>query len=223
MPGRPRNTAKKVAELEITVVAAYQELVEITPESYRKPTGNSTAPSPWKNCFRAAAQFVLAAKALGDHFRKTAGIKEPGPIDTELGEETIRQLRAGVGTKDPTAYIAEVQEAMRDAERRLPGHASIREEVEWVGANMHKESPDVANAPSLLAINMLLDVRADPALRRDFWNNVLSKRMRPGDRKPKPSAFAEDTVAEAEIDRDQHQSELMKRLFGTEMPKVDSE
>ena len=119
-------------------------------------------------------------------------------------------MLAGRGTECGAEWLVE---AVKAVEGRLPGHAHIRKEVEWVAANLHRDDPDPETAPSMTAINMLLDVRASEALRRDFWNIVLAKRLSPGEPKsrPEPMDNGEDGALQEET-----RKSFVERYFGTE-------
>lgn len=93
---------------------------------------------------------------------------------------------------------------------RLPAQAGIAAEIEWVAANLGLKRADPTGAPSLLAVNLLADVKKDERLRRNFWGLVMNRRLSPGDRKHKPSAFRKDNTE----DRAAHDRETHQRLFG---------
>jgi hypothetical protein len=211
--------ARKVGELERAVLAVYQQIDEATPAIHKQTTGkggSSTAESPWVKLRRAGCQLVLAGVELGDHCRQAAGITKPGPIQESLGDDALQSIRAtvprrgtagGNGTQETDRLLA----AAKAVESRLAGIANIREEIEWVASNLHRDDPDVAKAPSIAAINMLADVRTDNALRRDFWNLIWSKRLSPGERKPRQTAF-DDEEREAAEDAAVDEEALKRRL-----------
>ena len=205
--------ARKVGELERAVLAVYQQIDAAIPTMHKQtaPKGDLSAPvSPWVSVHRSACGLLLATSELGAHCRRAAGRKDTGAIEDALGGETLARIRAQCGDRG-TVDTGTLREATRAVEGQLPGHAPIREEIEWVASNLHRDDPDVAKAPSLAAINMLADVRADNALRRDFWNLNWSKRLSPGDRKPRRTAFEDEDRSEED---EQVDVAALKRRLG---------
>lgn len=95
----------------------------------------------------------------------------------------------------------------------LRGSAGIDEEVRWVAANLNLEEALVESAPSKAAINMVLDARMDSGIRARFWSLYLAKRMSPGDKKVKSTAFREDSAALSDRSEGVELAELKSRLF----------
>ena len=97
----------------------------------------------------------------------------------------------------------------------LPSKASVERELDWVSANLHRSYPNVQRAPSLAAINFIIDARTDARVRATFWNTFWSKRMSPGDRKA-VSPFAGDKEGEhtAASVRDEDLLRAMKERLG---------
>lgn len=213
MAGRPKAMAVKAGELEGEVLSLYRRLEAAIPETHRgqRRDGSPVSNSPWAKLYRASCALVIAAGDVGDHCRNAAGMVEPGPIAAGLGEEALRMIRLqSVGNRSHNeAGIMERLDAMAQS-GGIPGHAPIRDEIEWVARNLHVANPDIEEAPSIAAANMLIDVRADPTVRRDFWNLVWSRRLAPGEKKPRPNVFA-DEADESDAD---HARELERRLFG---------
>ena len=186
--------ARKVGELEQAVLAVYQQIDAAIPAMHKQtaPKADPSAPvSPWVSVHRSACGLLLATSELGAHCRRAAGRKDTGAIEDALGDDTLARIRAQCGNRG-TADADRLHDAARAVEGRLPGHAHIRDEIEWVASNLHRDDPDVAKAPSIAAIYMLVDLKADNALRRDFWNLNWSKRLSPGERKPRHTALEDE-------------------------------
>lgn len=87
----------------------------------------------------------------------------------------------------------------------LPDQVDIAVEFRWIRCNLH-QSPYFKDAPSRGAIMDWLTCMkpggVDPLL-RDFTNLAWSKRLSPGEKKPKASAFSEDRSASVEVERDE--------------------
>ncbi|MEK6676240.1 MAG: hypothetical protein AABZ47_11385 [Planctomycetota bacterium] len=215
MPGRPKGTARKVAELERSALALYQQFDEATPAIHKQAPANGGTWSPWVSVYQAANRLLLATAELGEHCRNAAQLDERGPIESGLGVESLRRIHAQFtdrfGGRD-AADGDSLREEIRKVEGQLPAHAHISDEISWVASNLHRPDPDVAKAPSLSAINMFTDLRADQAMRRDFWNIVWSKRLSPGDRRPRKSAFEGDDLSDEE--EKEANDMIMRRIFG---------
>jgi len=216
LAGRPQGMARKVGELERAVLAVYQQIDAAIPTMHKQnpPKGDPSAPvSPWVSVHRSACGLLLATSELGAHCRRAAGRKETGAIEDALGGEALARIRAQCGNRTDrgTADTGRLCEAARAMEDRLPGHAHIRDEIEWVASNLHRDDPDVAKAPSIAAINMLADVRANNPLRRDFWNLNWWKRLSPGERNPRQTAFEDEGQSE---ESEQVDVAALKRRLG---------
>ena len=180
MPGRPKGTARKVAELERSALGLYQQFDEATPAIHKQSPVGGAPCSPWTIVYEAASRLLLATAELGEHCRNAAHLDERGPIESGLGVEQLRRIHAQFTNRldDCDASDADaLQEEIRRVEGQLPAYAHFSDELGWLASNLHRHEPDVAKALSLSAINMLLDLRADQAMRRDFWNIVWSKRL----------------------------------------------
>ena len=213
MPGRPKGMAMKVAELETAVLGVYRQLEAAIPAIHkgRRKDGSSASNSPWVNVHRAGCDLVIAAKELGDHYRKTTGDQEPGPILTELGAACLGGIRRRCGGSGPNSEGTERLRAEAQlAAAELPDRAGIKSEIEWVGANMHHPHPAFDKAPSRSAISLWLDVKSDERLRREFWTILLGKRLTPGEPKQRKTRFEEDQTNNME----EREEEVMRRLFG---------
>ena len=102
---------------------------------------------------------------------------------------------------------------IRDVANSLPTSACISEEWPWALANLHVETPDFSQAPSVCAANMLVAVRTDDDLRKSFWLIMCQRRIPLS--KTKQSLFE---VARANAHRqedDECDAELRDRLFGS--------
>lgn len=105
---------------------------------------------------------------------------------------------------------------IRDVANSLPTSACISEEWPWALANLHVETPDFSQAPSVCAANMLVAVRTDDDLRKSFWLIMCQRRIPLS--KTKQSPFEVDRV---EVDRLNRQedgesdAETMELLFGS--------
>ena len=220
MPGRPQGTARKVAELERSALSLYQQFSEAIPSIHKETPASGASSSPWVTVYQAVSQLLLATVDLGEHSRKVADIEECGPIEAGLGVEQLQRIRSQFANRlgGREADADGLREEIIKLEDQLPPHAHISDEISWVASNLHRHDPDVAKAPSLSAINMFTDLRADPAMRRDFWNIVWSKRLSPGDRRPRKSAFEGDGMSE-ELEKEAHEN-LMRRIFGDTAPGV---
>jgi hypothetical protein len=94
--------------------------------------------------------------------------------------------------------------------------ADIADEFRWIRQSLY-EIPKFEEAPSKGAIKDWLTVSrpGNDALLRDFVTTAWSKRLAPGERKPRPSAFEEDKTAVAD-EAAETTAEQMRRLFGVE-------
>src|SRR3990172_4164215 len=92
----------------------------------------------------------------------------------------------------------------------LPLKASVEKELDWVGGNLHRAYPNVQHAPSLTAINFIIDARIDQRVRATFWQTFWSKRMTPGDRKAAVSPFAGDKDGQHSVAAERD-AELMRQ------------
>lgn len=94
----------------------------------------------------------------------------------------------------------------------LPKRAGVEKELDWISANLHRNYPNVQDAPSLSSINCIIDLRLDPKVRATWWATCWSKRMSPGDTKSKKNVAVKEDHQEVEADIADEQ--LRKRLFG---------
>jgi hypothetical protein len=94
--------------------------------------------------------------------------------------------------------------------------ADIADEFRWIRQSLY-EIPKFEEAPSKGAIKDWLTVSrpGNDALLRDFVTTAWSKRLAPGERKPRPSAFEEDKTAAVD-EAAETTAEQMRRLFGVE-------
>ena len=92
--------------------------------------------------------------------------------------------------------------------------ASWEKEAAWMLANLEADVPDLSNAPSRGAIVMLINCRTSATIRNAFFAQWFSKRMTPGEKKPKEKVLAEDTEGDSEDYEAKHQAELLRRLHG---------
>ena len=99
----------------------------------------------------------------------------------------------------------------------LPDQVDIAVEFRWIRCNLH-QAPYFKGAPSQGAVKDWLTCMkpGNEALLRDFTNLAWSRRLSPGDRKMKKSAFAEDTVGESVADAAVDIEALKARLGMTE-------
>lgn len=206
MAGRPQTTARKVAELEALVVETYRRLDDAVPAMHKRPRsgGSSSTASPWETVYRANRALAVAVAGLGDHCRRAAGIEGAGPIRAALGDGAIQAMHDAGSNGNGGLALAGLPDD-------LPDRASIQSEVEWVAANLHNPAPMLGKAPSRTAISLLLDARRDDRVRQGFWAVMLSRRLAPGEPRPKPTGFEED-----ETPSDERDAELLRRLFGEE-------
>ncbi len=218
MAGRPQAMARKVTELERTILDLLRRLDTATPATHKKTVcygGSAGEKSPWVSLYRAGCGLVVAAEALGDHYRRGTDAAKPGPIQETLDEDTLERIRqhatASSGTDKATRETQQLAEALRTVPGGLPDRAGIEQEVAWVAAHMHDPSPVLGDAPSRTSVALLMDLKRDDRLRRDFWTITLTKRLAPGERRQKPKAFAEDQDT---VTDDEHDAECMRRLFG---------
>ena len=210
--------ARKAAELEGAILELYRRLDAATPAMHKRAAGNgraSATASLWVKILRAGCQLVSAGVELGDHYRRVTQSTKPGPIRESLGEDGLQRIQEHAAAGGNTANAEETQRlhaALQRVADKLPDRASIQNEIEWVGANLHDPQPDFDKAPSRTAINLLLDVAHDERMRREFWTIVLGKRLSPGEPRPKPKTFMEDEVTDASAA--EYDAELERRLSG---------
>lgn len=108
-----------------------------------------------------------------------------------------------------SGFIDKCHEGLR---MKLPDRASIDKELAWVSANIHRDVPEIKNAPSYTAINLLIDVWKDDRVRATFWSTCLSKRLTPGDTKAKKEVvLKEDRLDD---DSEDFADDLERRLAG---------
>ena len=93
----------------------------------------------------------------------------------------------------------------------LPLTAAIADELRWVAGFAHADSPDLATAPSVAAVGMWRDVRADDRFRQKFWELFWRSRLPEMRKVSKESPLAEDGGGENQVE---FEAELRKRLFG---------
>ncbi len=81
MPGRPRTTAKKFAELEEHAVRLVGELFLLVPRAYvERPDVRDPTNAAWNAAIHEAMKTTIALEQLGDILRAKAGITERGVI-----------------------------------------------------------------------------------------------------------------------------------------------
>ncbi len=110
----------------------------------------------------------------------------------------------------------EFKALIREVADSLPTSACISEEWPWALANLHVETPDFSEAPSVCAANMLVAVRTNDDLMKSFWLTMCRRRMALA--KTDRSPFAADRVEVARLNRqadDEADAESMERLFGS--------
>lgn len=97
----------------------------------------------------------------------------------------------------------------------LPDQVDIAVEFRWIRCNLH-QSPYFKDAPSQGAIKDWLTCMkpGNEALLRDFTNLAWNKRLSPGDKKVKPSAFVEDRSSSASEDRDEALERRLSERLG---------
>jgi len=218
MAGRPQAMARKAREIEAGVLDLFQRLDAMTPATHKRMThaaSSTGAKSPWEDLYRAGCGLIVAAEALGGHYRKKTGAAKPGPIQEALGDDAMQSIQqhatAASGTDKGTQGTQQLAEALRTVPGSLPDRAGIEQEVAWVAAHMHNPSPVLDTSPSRTAVALLMDLKCDDRLRRDFWTITLTKRLSPGERH-KPKALSEDQDTETD---DEHDAQVMRRLFGS--------
>jgi hypothetical protein len=127
------------------------------------------------------------------------------------GDSLVDGIEDRCLTNDDLGFVEKAREGLQ---MRLPMRASVEKELDWVGSNLHCSRPDVQSAPSLTAICFIIDARTDVKVRAAFWNTMWSKRLSPGERKPRASALKEDREGEKEAGSEADEAERMLRLFG---------
>jgi hypothetical protein len=207
------RTAKIVGELEGEVSALHQRIDAAVPATHKAigNGGSSASEAPWALFYRADCGLVVAAVALGDHYRRAAGIEQAGPIRDTLGDDALEQIRQHAVSRCGAAErTLRLSQSDRTHVQALPDRATIQSEVEWVGANLHDPSPAFDKAPSRLAVSLLLDAKSDERVRREFWSILLAKRLGTGDPRPKAGPFQEGR--ESETLADEHDAELIRQM-----------
>ena len=118
----------------------------------------------------------------------------------------------GAAAAKGTQGTQQLAEALRTVPGSLPDRAGIEQEVAWVAAHMHDPSPVLDTSPSRAAVALLMGLKFDDRLRRDFWTIALTKRLSPGERRHKSAAFAEDQDT---VTDDEHDAGCMRWLSGS--------
>lgn len=106
------------------------------------------------------------------------------------------------------AFVTKCREGLRI--KSLPRKASIDEQIDWIGENMHRDVPEVGTAPCYAAISWLIDVRMNERVRTGFWATYQARRMSPGDKTPKKTAFVEDDAED--VMTAEREAEMRRRL-----------
>lgn len=114
--------------------------------------------------------------------------------------------RQGIAPED-AAFVAACRHEL--AHGRHPQLSAWDKEAAWIVANLEKDVPNVANAPSKSALTTILNCRVSKSIREKFFAQWFSKRMTPGDKKPKEKVLVADVEEEG---IDEHE-DLMGRLF----------
>lgn len=104
---------------------------------------------------------------------------------------------------------------------KIPDECAISAQLAWIAANLEADEPRVTKAPSKAALSWAIRCRLDPAVARTFWATYQTKRMSPGEKKPKASAFKEDSEHQEEEAAGARDEEIGRRLFGSEDPTDD--
>lgn len=157
----------------------------------------------WRPSMRQRWRLIKAAGERNSDEAYFLALKEFPPSLAALTEG-----REGLSAGDQ-AYVDACREGLR---LKLAKKAAVEAELSWVCENMHRDLPDVNTAPSYAAISMAIDVRTNEKVRASLWANYLSKRMTPGDKKPKEKVFVEDK--EEDHDSGDREAEVARRLFG---------
>ncbi|MBI1826922.1 MAG: hypothetical protein HY287_15895 [Planctomycetes bacterium] len=213
MPGRPKTTVRKVSELEGDVLALHQRIDAAVPATHKAigNGGSSASETPWALFYQAGCGLVVAAVALGEHYRRAAGIEQAGPIRETLGDDALGRIRQYAVSR---CHVVEGTQPLHQSEwthvQGLPDRATIQSEIEWVGANLHVPSPAFDKAPSRMAVSLLLDAKSDERVRREFWSILLGKRLGTGDPTPKAAPFQEGDISATLAD--EHDAELIRQM-----------
>ena len=127
-------------------------------------------------------------------------------------QEQLEDDRQELSADDAT-FIEKAREGLM---LDLPYRAGIEKELDWIGANLNRNYPNVQRAPSLWSINYIIDLRLSPKARETFWSTSLSKRLTPGDKsgKGKEKTVLSKDVEDDDSAKQENHEALMKRLFG---------
>lgn len=219
MPGRPKATARRARELEQAVLNVFCQLDGIMPDIHKETEprhGASAQISPWVPAYQIGCEFLLAVDELGRHFRKAAGITEPGPIRQTLTPDQLKLLRQKYqrGSGDRSfEEIARCREAALQVSDDLPAFSDAVEDFLWAMNNQHVPCPDFPAAPSRLAIGFWFALASSgPTFKRTMYSIFWNKQLRNGDWSAgtKPTAYKEDEVCDTEFGS-------LEELLGTAM------
>jgi hypothetical protein len=115
------------------------------------------------------------------------------PVSTQFGLCACGQPLPSVGAKRcPQCRAAHARKGIgRQAKgiRKLPRFSTLDRDAHWVAANLAFKKPDFANAPSQSAASLLLSIKRDKSLQRDFWATYFKRRLN------RPNSFDEEWYA----------------------------
>jgi hypothetical protein len=167
---------------------------------------------------------ALAKARYEDHIRPVvragqrlrAAARELDQVRFEL-KQAITVVRKVGGRRSAEFRMTEYEGLVERECMDKPATASIDLELEWVGSNLHLESPGFAGCPSINAANMWVALRSDQLLARKFWEMQWAVRRpdRGGKRKESPleaDAKPEDD-SDARAAARKEAAELERRLF----------
>lgn len=127
-------------------------------------------------------------------------------------EDSALLPREGIAPED-LYFVNACRVALKNS-GKLVFRAPWEKEAAWMLAHLEDDVPDLSTAPSRGAIVSLLNCRVNPAIRNAFFAQWFSKRMTPGDKKPKDRVLPEDVEGDSDDYESKHQAELMRRLHG---------
>lgn len=178
------------------------------------PNSISNRIMPWGNETGGQAQRRIYKAGLEAALRDVVNQKCRDGIDIDTAMYEAMSAYPPEATAEKEIGASFMDTCRKGFERNINATAGIEEELSWIAANMHRDKPRVHAAPSHAAIAQLIDLREDKTLRQKLWSVYWSKRLNPGNRRPrtdKNRAFSsEDGIDQETSD----QEELMRRLRG---------
>ena len=61
--------------------------------------------------------------------------------------------------------------------RKLPRFSTLDRDAHWVAANLAFKKPDFATVPSQAAASLLLSIKRDKSLQKEFWATYFKRRL----------------------------------------------